>query len=80
MHLRDQPRDTGTSRRNIPVRRRVVLARTVPVVTDLINQNLVCHLPIITLGQPPRQRGPTRRLATYAVGGHALPALVVRRQ
>ena len=47
-HLRDQPRDTCTSRRNVAVRRRVVLARPATVVINLISQNLVGHPNIIT--------------------------------
>src|SRR6266545_1747965 len=56
MHLRNQPRDALTSRRNIPIRRHVVLARTATVVTNLIGQNLVRHIHIITRRRPPPQR------------------------
>src|SRR5262249_57635706 len=47
-HLRDQSRDTHTSRGNIAVRRHVILARPATVVINLISQNLVGHPSIIT--------------------------------
>src|SRR6266480_62104 len=60
MHLRNQPRDALTSRRNIPIRRHVVLARTATVVTNLIGQNLVRHRHIITRRRPPHAAEPSR--------------------
>ena len=42
-HLRDQSRDTCTSRRDVAVRRCVVLARPATVVINLISQDLVSH-------------------------------------
>ena len=48
-HLRDQPRDMCTSRRNVvAVGRHVVLGRPATVVGNLISQHLVDHPSIIT--------------------------------
>jgi hypothetical protein len=70
MHLRNQPRDALASRRNIPIRRHVVLARTATVVTNLIGQNLVGHIHIITRRRrhtqpsPAEPRGPAPPVTT----------------
>ena len=47
-HLRNQACDAGASRRDIAIRRHVVLARPAAVVINLFSQNLVGHLDIIT--------------------------------
>ncbi len=77
-HLRGQPRDTRTSRRNVAVRRHVILARPATVVINLISQNLVGHPNIITQRCRPgiRHRHRPRRRDDPTV--HRLPRSAAR--